>query len=289
MILLLGGRGYVGSAFARRMNQRQISYRTVSRQDVDYTNPLQLTDLIKQTRPHFLINAAGYTGKPNVEACEANKEECLRANVELPADIRQVCESMSVPWGHVSSGCIYQGTRDDGLGYRESDPPNFCFQSMPCSFYSGSKALGEEQLQNASNVFVWRLRIPFSQRDGERNYLSKLMRYERLLDVRNSLADLDEFVEACLDCWQLQVPFGVYNVVNSGSITTREVVDLIKTHHRTNRAFQFFSDEDEFMRTAAKIPRSSCVLDNSKLLSVGCRMSEIHDAIKRALRNWEPE
>lgn len=287
MILLLGGSGYVGSAFAKGLTKRSLPFQVVSRQQCDYTQRDRLIELIDRTGASFLINAAGYTGKPNVEACELRKLECMEANALLPAVIREVCRMRGIPWGHVSSGCIYNGTRLDGNGFRETDKPNFCFSSPPCSFYSGCKALGEDSLLEVDNVFVWRLRVPFSNQDGPRNYLSKMMNYDRLLDVTNSLADLNEFVDACLHCWQKKVPYGIYNVVNSGSISTREVVDLIKTHLKITRQFNFFDDEAEFMRTTSGVPRSSCTLDNSKLQSTGFKTSEIGDSITRALLNWK--
>lgn len=288
MIVLLGASGYVGSVFAKRMTEQSLAFLPVSRRQCDYTRVDQLAGLLDQTRASFLINAAGYTGKPNVEACEHHKAECLAGNAVLPGVIREACQSRKIPWGHVSSGCIYAGARDDGTGFRETDPPNFCFRSPPCSFYSGSKALGEEVLHGADDIYIWRLRIPFSDRDGSRNYLSKLMRYDRLLDVENSLAHLDEFVEACLYCWQNAVPFGIYNVVNSGSVTTREVVELIRKHRIVDRRFDFFRDESEFMALTAGVPRSSCVLDNSKLREAGFEMRDIRDAIAGALTDWRP-
>ncbi|QEG00277.1 dTDP-4-dehydrorhamnose reductase [Stieleria maiorica] len=288
MILLLGGSGYVGSVFAKGLTQRGMAYRVVSRRQCDYTRRDQLVALIDDTRPSFLINAAGYTGKPNVEACEQHKAECLLGNAVLPGIVREACQIRGLPWGHVSSGCIYNGVRADESGFCETDPPNFCFRGPPCSFYSGSKALGEERLAGAEDVFVWRLRIPFSHRDGPRNYLSKLMRYDRLLDVTNSLADIDEFVDACLHCWLDRVPFGIYNIVNSGSVSTRDVVDLIRQRRITDRRFCFFRDEAEFMEATTGVPRSSCVLDNSKLVATGFPMREVGQAIDAALERWQP-
>ena len=58
-----------------------------------------------------MINAAGFTGRPNVGACETAKYECLQGNAVLPGIIREVCEDLKIQWGHVSSGCIYSGTR----------------------------------------------------------------------------------------------------------------------------------------------------------------------------------
>ena len=43
------------------------------------------------------------------------------------------------------------------------------------------------------------------------------------------------------------------------------------------------------MRVAAKTPRSNCLLDTDKLRSVGIEMTEVHDAVARALRDWVTE
>jgi UDP-glucose 4,6-dehydratase len=194
---------------------------------------------------------------------------------------------VGIPWGHVSSGCIFTGTRPDGRGFTETDPPNFSFRTNHCSFYSGTKALGEELLNDCSSCYLWRLRIPFNEVDSPRNYLTKLLTYQRLLEATNSLSQLDEFVAACLACWQRRVPFGIYNVVNTGAVTTREVVRLIQTILRPARSFEFFENESQFMQVAAKTPRSNCVLDNSRLLATGITVSTAYDAIEQALRGWQ--
>jgi dTDP-4-dehydrorhamnose reductase len=293
-ILLFGGSGYLGKAFRRCLEQRDLEYRSVRRNQCDYYDHRRLEELICELAPEFLINAAGFTGKPNVDACEWQKAECLRSNAVLPGVIRDVCESRRLTWGHVSSGCIYHGYAPplDGMnvdqqGFRECDPPNFTFRQNNCSFYSGCKALGEEVLQEAERCYIWRIRIPFNHVDSPRNYLSKLMRYERLLDVRNSLSHLDECVAACVDCWLKRVPFGTYHLTNSGSVTTREVVDLIRASGVCDKVFRFFDSEEEFGRVAAKTPRSSCVLDNRKARDAGLQLSHVMEAIERSLRQWD--
>jgi dTDP-4-dehydrorhamnose reductase len=287
MIYLLGGSGYVGQAYQRLLSSKGMAFRSVRRQDLDYTDPAILTKALRSERPDFLINAAGYTGKPNVDACELHKSECLFGNAVLPGIIAQACADADVPWGHVSSGCIYTGSRADGSGFTEEDPPNFTFRQNNCSFYSGSKALGEEVLAGYPNVYLWRLRIPVDHVDNERNYLSKLMRYQRLLDATNSISHLGEFVAATFACWEKRVAFGTYNVTNPGKITTHEVVELIKASGVCDKEFHFFKSEEEFMRVAAKTPRSNCVMDSTKLRNTGVRMTEVREAIIRALENWE--
>jgi len=286
MIYLLGGSGYVGQAYQALLTQKGVLFKNLRRSDLDYGDVAALTSALRTDRPSFLINAAGYTGKPNVDACELHKTECLFGNAVLPGRIAEACEAAGVPWGHVSSGCIYTGKRPDGTGFTETDAPNFTFRQNNCSFYSGTKALGEELLAGRPDVFIWRLRIPFDHRESPRNYLTKLMRYERLLEAENSISQLHEFVAATFACWEKRIPFGTYNVTNPGHVTTREVVDLILESDVCKKDYQFFSNETEFMQKAAKTPRSNCVMSSAKLAAAGITLTPVREAVRQALRAW---
>jgi dTDP-4-dehydrorhamnose reductase len=314
MILLLGASGYIGQAFESALQQREEDYRSLSRDQLDYTDFDTLRGFLESNRPAFLINCAGYTGKPNVDACESARSQTLLGNAMLPATVSHVCTTLEIPWGHVSSGCIYSGAKvrtvgDKGvrterdltrlnssetrqpngiLGFTEEDIPNFSFRDPPCSFYSGSKALGEEALADASQCYIWRLRIPFNNVDNPRNYLTKLMRYDRLLDAENSISQLEEFVSATYACWQKRIPFGAYNVTNPGAVWSREVVEQILKSGVCKKNFSFFKSEAEFMSVAAKTPRSNCVMDSSKLEAAGVKLTPVSESIDRALRNWVP-
>lgn len=287
MIYLLGGSGYVGQAYQALLARKGIPFRNLRRAEVDYTDRDRLREVLVAGRPQFLINAAGYTGKPNVDACELHRHECLAGNAVLPGVVAEACAEAGVPWGHVSSGCIFTGARPDGGGFTEADPPNFTFRTNNCSFYSGTKALGEEVLAGKPGVYVWRLRIPFNHVDNPRNYLTKLMRYARLLEATNSISQLEEFCAATFACWEKRVPFGTYNVTNPGKVTTYEVVALIQESGVCRKDFVFFQDEDEFMHVAARTPRSNCVMDSTKLASVGITLTEVHEAVARDLRRWQ--
>jgi dTDP-4-dehydrorhamnose reductase len=304
MILLLGGTGYVGQAFARHLHQLGVPVQKVSAKMLLTGGKEVLRAKLREIRPAFLINAAGFTGKPNVDACERMKAETLEGNLVFPLMLGEVCAAEGIPWGHVSSGCIYQGQRGvgaegDALGFREEDEPNFDFHHPPCSFYSGTKALAERLLADFPALYIWRLRVPFDEADGPRNYLSKLMRYPRLLDVRNSLSHRGDFVSACWESYTRHLPYGIYNLTNHGSVTTREVVRMIEEEGQRrvlrgeadssqpmNKHFDFFASEEEFMQKAALAPRSSCVLDTEKAKRAQLPLRDIHVALAEALQHW---
>jgi UDP-glucose 4,6-dehydratase len=284
MYLVIGSNGYVGSYFLEHLNQCGWPVRGLSRKEVDYSNTGKLASFLKDIKPTFIINAAGYTGKPNVDACELAKAECLSGNAVLPGIIREVCEDLKIPWGHVSSGCIFSGRKSDGRGWTENDEPNFSFRSPPCSFYSGTKALGEEVLEGAENCYIWRLRIPFNEERSPRNYLQKLLNYDSLLEAENSVSHLGEFVEKCVECFEKEVEPGIYNMTNPGSVTTRKVTEWMKEEGVTDKQFQFFEDEEQFMSKAAKTPRSNCVLDTTKAEKAGIGMRPVEEAMRESMQ-----
>ena len=172
MILVIGGSGYIGSSIVEYLDQCAIPYNAPSRVELDCYNPFELFDFI-DSKFDFIINAAGYTGKPNVSACEKDKYECYRANVILPEVLHQVTSVAEIPWGHISSGCIFNGYKEQ---YQEDSIPNFVFETNNCSWYSGTKAHGERTA--GSNSYIWRIRMPFSVRENPRNYIDKLLSYE---------------------------------------------------------------------------------------------------------------
>jgi dTDP-4-dehydrorhamnose reductase len=314
VIVLLGASGYVGQAFAQALRARNWPFVALTRQEVNYTRFEILRQYLENARPSFLINAAGYTGAPNVDACEAARAETLQGNTLFPQAVAHACVAAGVPWGHVSSGCIYSGakvvskgamgiekdlmrpelrelartTRGAIHGYTEQDPPNFSFRAPPCSFYSGTKALAEEAVAGVGEVYLWRLRIPFDEFDHPRNYLSKVQRYAKVYDNVNSLSHRGDFARACLDLWQRRAPFGIYNLTNPGFVTTRQVIGMIERILRPGRAFEFWADDDEFYRLGAKTPRSNCVLDVSKTLAAGVPLRPVQEALETALRQWQP-
>jgi dTDP-4-dehydrorhamnose reductase len=250
-----------------------------------------------------------------VDACEVAKADTLLGNTILPQTIAQACEVGGVSWGHVSSGCIFSGAKiGDGAntrsekdltkpelkalaesapekihGFSETDTPNFSFRDPPCSFYSGTKALAEEALDGASQCYVWRLRIPFDEFDNARNYLSKVQRYAKVYDNVNSISHRADFVRACLDLWERRAPFGIYNVTNPGFLTTRHVVTSVENILQLHRKFEFWANDEEFYRVAARTPRSNCVLDPSKLLATGVKMRPVEEALEDSLRKWKAE
>jgi len=271
----------MAEAVIKELQSRKLPYVAWSRSEVDYTDFTELKyNLYVLGDDIHVINCAGYVGKPNVDACELAKADCIEGNVLMPAMIAQICKDNEYDYTQISSGCIYGGYEKD---FTEEDESNFDFQNG--SFYSGTKALCEKiVLKTNPNSYVLRLRIPFDEYTSPRNYITKLLAYDTLLDARNSLSHRTDFAKYALELITQKVPYGIYNVTNRGSVTTKEVVELIKKHDLADKDFKFFDSLDSFSNKTLA-PRSNCVLSTNKIEKyVGVRTAI--EALEEALSKY---
>jgi len=314
MILVLGASGYVGRAFAEELRRRGSMFVPLSRNALDYSSFGTLLDFVRKLKPKLVINAAAYSGRPNVDACEEDRMAAFEINTRLPQNIGRVCMVQGIPFAHLSTGSIYSGAKifqggllrveqnlsnpevralfDSSsrgfLGFTEYDEPNFSFRHPPCNSYAGTRALAEDALRGSTNTYIWRFLMPFSEVDEPCNLLSKLQAYPRVFDHITSLSHLGDAVSACLELFERRAPYGIYNIVNPGAVTTRAVVEQIQSTICPERRFSFWRDQEEFQAQGTRIPRSCCILDTTKLLHAGVKMRPLEQAIQDTLKNWKP-
>lgn len=283
MILLLGSTGYVGKAFAQFFNKNNIDYTTFCIRYPFDAN--EFRNFLLRNKITHVFNCAGYTGKPNVDACEVQKDETLLANAILPKQIAEICCNYNVALVHISSGCIYTDCNCDQAfkplkEYQESDAPNFCFDTNKYSWYSATKALGEQLIENYACTIV-RLRIPFNGEANDRSYINKIINYPVLLNATNSFSQLDEFVAGA---FELRDAVGIYNLTQPGYLTTKQVVAMLQQRGLAKDKL-YFRNIDEF-NASVKTPRSNCVLDSSKAIRRGIQLTPIADAMQQAIDEY---
>jgi dTDP-4-dehydrorhamnose reductase len=313
MILLLGATSYVGQAFARALRRRQEPFIPLSRNAFDYTCFEFLLDYVRQIRPLLVINAGGRM-HPLEQEEEPARMQLLQLNTVLPQTVARVCSITNLPWAHVSSGSIYRGAKlvENGTpgaaadlsrpavrklyalhperfrGFSELDEPNFSFRSGPCNFCSGTQALAEEAIRGGSQNYIWRLRLPFNELDEPDNFLARLQTSPEIHDTVNSLSHLDECVNACLELWERRAPFGIYNALNPGTVTTREVVEMIQRTIKSRRYCEYNVVGDASAGPGNRTGQPDCILEVSKLLKTGISLRNVKEALEKSLENWQP-
>lgn len=284
--LLFGSSGYVGSLFKQQLERNSINV-VCAPSHLTLASEAAVSDLVTHIKPTVVINAGGFTGKPNVDACETQQQQCEHGNVTFPLWIARASDRQKVPFAQVSSGCIYNGHEKV---YTEADAPDFSFVQNNCSFYSGTKALAEEQLKQFPKTYTWRLRIPFDHHNNPRNFLTKMLNYSTILSLPNSVSHRYEFVDACLKTLELHVPYGIYNITNPGAIDARTVLNMFAKLRPETKSLvdgkNFFESVDQFMKIAVA-PRSNCVLSSQKLESFGIHLRPVEQAVSDSISNYD--
>ncbi|MCF7845054.1 MAG: sugar nucleotide-binding protein [Kiritimatiellales bacterium] len=265
-VVIFGARGYLGTYFSKVFENALTPRIDIS--DVD-----QVISAMEELRPDVIINAAGRTGRPNVDWCEDHKEETLISNVAGPILLLNECAKRGIYMAHLGSGCIYSGD-NGGKGFSEEDPPNFSG-----SFYSRTKSWIDQILKEFP-VLVLRLRMPFDGTNEERNLITKLKNYNQILDAQNSITYIPDFLEASKKLIEKRAT-GLYNMVNPGTISPYEIMEMYKEIVDPSKEFKPFKIDE--LTEVTKAGRSSCVLDSSKLQGEGIKMKPVKEAVEEAL------
>lgn len=140
---------------------------------------------LKRIRPDAVVNTAG---KTDLAWCESNPGECFRCNVAAPLGVYRTVRTLgTVPYIHLSSGCVWDGPyKPNGMPFQPNDPPT------PACFYAWSKAacdalLLDEAEASLTPLLILRPRQVYSPEISPRNTLTKLNGYPKLLDTPNSM------------------------------------------------------------------------------------------------------
>lgn len=267
MKILIFGRGYIAGKFKDSFGEEaQIS-------DVRIEDLSNVKAEIQGIKPEIIVNCAGKTGRPNVDWCEDNKMETLFGNVTAPLILAKACEDLGVYMVHIGSGCVYEGYKE-GIGYNEEDAPNFAG-----SYYSRTKAWSEKMLKDF-NILQLRLRMPFDSVPSERNFITKIIKYNKVISVPNSISVLDDFMKAARMLIEKRAT-GIYNVTNPGTIDQQSILDMYIELVDPNYKYELFSVEE--MEKITKAKRSNCGLSVSKLDEEGIHLRPVAIAVRESL------
>ncbi|XP_074304024.1 bifunctional dTDP-4-dehydrorhamnose 3,5-epimerase/dTDP-4-dehydrorhamnose reductase-like [Silene latifolia] len=257
--LIYGRTGWIGGLLGKLCEAQGISYHYGSGR---LENRASLETDLAEINPTHVFNAAGVTGRPNVDWCESHKVETIRANVVGTLTLADVCREKGLVVINFATGCIfeYDSTHPEGsgIGFLESDTPNFIG-----SFYSKTKAMVEDLLSNYENVCTLRVRMPISSDlTNPRNFITKIARYEKVVNIPNSMTILDELLPISIEMAKRNLT-GIYNFTNPGVVSHNEILEMYKEYINPDFTYKNFTLEEQAKVIIA--PRSNNELDTTKL------------------------
>ena len=213
-------------------------------------------------KPSHVLMSAGMTGRPNIDWCEDHKPETIRVNVIGTLNVADLCHTKGIHCTIYATGCIFEYDEKhpmgSGIGFTEEDFPNFAK-----SFYSETKGYMEQMLKCYPNCLTLRVRMPISDDLIHRNFVTKIVKYERVVNIPNSMTVLTEMLPASLAMAQKGLT-GVYNFTNPGVISHNEVLDLYTKYIDPTYIYTNFTVEEQ--AKVIKAERSNNWLDTTKIV-----------------------
>jgi len=270
--LIFGRRGWLAQKFNDFLEDSYIS-------PVDITDLEAINKELDEKKPEIVINAAGKTGRPNIDWCEEHKLETVAGNVTGPLNILHNCSERKIYWVHFGSGCIFQGEGPDGRGFKEDD------EAAPPSFYSWTKYWADQILKNFP-VLIIRLRMPIDVESNSRNLIDKLKKYSKVVNNDNSITVIPDFLDATKQLID-KGRIGVYHVVNPGTISPSKIMEAYKEIVDPNHQFEIITDENLYKQGLAIARRSNCMLNTDKLQKEGIKLIPIQERIIDLMKEYK--
>lgn len=260
-VLIFGGKtGWIGGLMANLVKEEGLE---VFLAEARIENRDAVSKELDEIKPTHVLMSAGITGRPNIDWCEDNKPATIRTNVIGTLNVADLTNERGIHCTVYATGCIFK--YDDahplgsGIGFKEDDIPNF-----DESFYSETKGYMEQMLKWYENCLILRVRMPISDDLIHRNFVTKIAKYDRIVNIPNSMTVLTEMLPASLAMAQKGL-VGVYNFTNPGVISHNEVMDLYTKYIDPTYTYKNFTVEEQ--AKVIKAGRSNNELDTTKLMA----------------------
>jgi dTDP-4-dehydrorhamnose reductase len=162
-ILLVGKNGQVGSELQRLLPELG-EVVAPDRHQLDLLNPDNVRRVVREIRPHLIVNAAAYT---TVDAAETDQANAHAINAEAPALLAEEANRLGARLVHYSTDYVFDGSKMEP--YDETDPTN------PLNVYGRTKLAGEEAVRR-SGVAHLIFRTSWVYETRGRNFLLTILR-----------------------------------------------------------------------------------------------------------------
>ncbi len=287
-IIIYGHNGWIGNYVTDFFDRSNIKYyKSQYRVDDEINieselvnvNPTHMLCLIGRT--HGTINDKKYTTIDYLEQ-PGKLYENVRDNLYSPIFLAILSKKYNKHLTYLGTGCIfdYDTSHPYGQeinGFTESDKPNFFGSS-----YSIVKGFTDRLVhQFESSVLNLRIRMPITGDLSSRNFISKILSYEKICSIPNSMSVLPDLIPIMF-LMMTNNELGTYNFTNPGLISHNQILQMYKDLVDPNLTWSNFTIEEQNQILASK--RSNNYLSTTKLENK-YQVPNIVDSVKNILMN----
>jgi len=241
-------------------NSRLIQQEGYVYEEMDITDSEAVHQIIAKYKPDCVIHAAAMT---NVDACEIQKEDCLKQNVHAVEYLVQACNQNKSHLIHISTDFIFDGK---GGPYKEEDTPN------PVSYYGWSKLEAERIVQSSSQDWaILRTILVFGIVDHmsrsnvvlwAKSALEKGQEINVVSDQFRMPTLAEDLAEACLLAFEKHAR-GIFHISGKDYMSIVELVQRVADYYHLDKSIIRPVNSETLNQTARRPPRTGFHLEKS--------------------------
>lgn len=289
-VLIYGSKGWIGGQFLEILKNNSIEfYEGKSRVD----NVKELEEEINYIKPTHIISFIGRThgkvGEKEFKTIDYLEQkgkilENVRDNLFSPLVLAIICKEKNIHNTYIGTGCIFKfddshpyGKEENG--FDEDSLPNFFGSS-----YSVVKGFTDRLLNFYDTTLNLRIRMPITGDVNKRNFITKIVNYENICSIPNSMTVLPELLPLVLDMIKNKTT-GTLNLTNPGLITHNEILEMYREIVDKDFTWKNFSLEEQSKILACD--RSNNYLDTNRLEKLYPNVKNIKESVKEVLGKYK--
>ena len=290
-LLVYGSKGWIGNQFITILKNNNISFNEgLSRvnninnviKEIELLNPTHVISFIGRTHGNY--KGKVYTTIDYLEE-EGKLVDNIQDNLFSPIVLSDICSKRKIHYTYLGTGCIFKFDNehpfgDEACGFKEDSLPNFFGSS-----YSIVKGFTDQLMSlNSDYVLNLRIRMPITNEKNGRNFITKIVNYENICSIPNSMSVLTELLPYIIELMKKNIT-GNLNFTNPGLISHNEILYMYKEIVDPFFSWKNFSVEEQRKILAAD--RSNNCLDTNMLKSFFPMIKNIKESVRECLIKYK--
>lgn len=284
--LIFGHKGWIGQQVIQIL--QSFNHEIFFDDNVRADNVLLVEQLIKKINPDRVISVIGRTHGPGFSTIDYLEQknklyENVRDNLYSPFVLSTLCNKYNIHLTYLGTGCIFtydeKHNQLDGYGFTEHDKPNFFGSS-----YSIVKGFTDQMMKLLPNTLNVRIRMPITNEKNPRNFITKIVSYDKICSIHNSMTVLPELLPIMIDM-AINKHTGTINLTNPGIISHNEILTMYKEIVDPDFTWKNFSIDEQNKILLSE--RSNNYLDTTKLEDLYPHVKDIKTSIKEMLQKYK--
>jgi len=292
IVYIVGHKGWIGQMYIELFNKNGIKYtygdfRGESEEiKIDISSKNVTHILCCMGRTHGTFNGVEYNTIDYLEN-EGTLVENINDNLYVPLNLALFAKEKSIHFTYIGTGCIFTYNTESIYsnlissriinGFTESANPNF-FGSN----YSIVKGFTDMLMRN-TDALVLRIRMPITSANNPRNFITKILKYNKICSMPNSMSVLDSLLPVSIEMMKNN-ELGCFNFTNPGYIDHNNILVLYRNYIDKDFVWENFTIQEQ--SEILKSGRSNNILNTNKLESK-YRVDSIEEAMEKVFKNWK--